>query len=1453
MKRSFNVTRSGASSTSLFEDRSGSYFGKSLEWDELLKSRRILLIAEAGAGKTHECKAQAKLRFEQGDAAFFLSLEKVAAAGVRSSLGGERVQRFDGWRSSSSQTGYFFLDSVDELQLVYGDFREALERFAHELEGALGRAVVVVTSRPVDIDRKAFADVLPVPEVLTEEERGESFASVAVGERPVEKQRLHLGEDQGSVPIFREVSLMPLSDEQVVEFAREQKVADPDKLMAAIRARHAGDFARRPYDLIELCDAWKAHKGIRPHFEQIKNHISVRLRPNKKRKEVVELTEDKARQGVQRLALAAILSKRLTIRHSPSADVEGSGDASVVPEDLLGDFTSGEMQTLLQRPIFGEGGYGRVRFHHRSVLEFLAACQVHELIERGVLAVSAAKRMLFSLSDSQELLSKPSMRPVAGWLSLMRTDVFDAVLKVDPSVLLKHGDPESLSDEQCARALDAYVHQHGVGDWRGLDVPILQIDRLARKPLHDVIRNAWSAGIENPEVRQILLRLISAGRYRECADVAYQAATGKGSEDFERFLALEALITVDDYRLDQLLDDVVALRTVWKPRIGRWVAEHLYPDHLSEEQLLALLLGMQRSVGSDDGFPSSLAGVIEQAQINIKRLEALLPGLLALTQSLVVVLKAEESLGDKRGRLRVSYALRALCCRLLEHGSRAPDLIGAAVLAFRAAGPSSYDQERKQKLGTLIDSLPSDRRREVFDADYACITRLYPRRGIHHLLSQLLFHGPMQYSADKDGAWIFGLLADPATDGTCRSTLIKLVAFLFPGRLPDDVIATIRSSISDSPPHLAELDSLLTAQEPSAEFLEVQDQQRKREERRKLKLAGDKADWMNFWRDLANRPALALAPGRSDDTIWNVAKVMRKSARNDDRRRWDRAFLERSFPPPVVDALRLRLMKYWRGMKPSLPNEREDRGTYLVAWTVGLMGLYAEAEDPRWVKSLTPDEAELAIRYALVELNSLPDWLAAIAQDYPQVIERVLGSELDADLRVPGHEGRWHSMLLQTLRYGRREIARELQPKLLDWLQGPGRKLMAEPHNPASEAKLDQVIRVLLAHAEPTVQRWLIELATRQAIATRQGPYLEFWLPVLMRLDPRRAATVLLHVLETAPVEKEGVAVRAVGSLFSQRRVEGGVDWSKTIDPDALLRLTRAVYRHVRQSDDVRHEGAYSPRARDNAQDGRRYVFDALIDTTGAAAYQAKLELSADPLFKHAKDRIAALAQERLAEEADSSVASMEELAKLFQGNELGPMTTTDMAHLVSDRLDDLQDLMGRDNSPRNAWAFVSDENSLRAAIAHQLENVAKGAYTIDQEGVTIEGKEMDIRFQALSKLQACIELKIGEKPRSGRELRDTIEDQLIRKYMWPKNAKVGCLLVSVADADSYWTHPDTGRRIDRHGLQEMLHRAAQDAQRRLGGEARVMARVLDLTPRLPTEPRGSRRRKSSTKGATTT
>jgi hypothetical protein len=789
--------------------------------------------------------------------------------------------------------------------------------------------------------------------------------------------------------------------------------------------------------------------------------------------------------------------------------------------------------------------------------------------------------------------------------------------------------------------------------------------------------------------------------------------------------------------------------------------------------------------------------------------------------------------------LESSAILQALCIRLFEVGSKSSELIEASVLALRVSNTVTGLQKRHSKLRALFGAFPQNRRRQIFEADLACIALFNLGRDVRHRFGCLAYEGALSYTPEQDWQWILDTLSEPTATTDYRAVLLRLAIYVAAARDGNEAdFSTIRRAVTDSCALVTQLNEAVEANKPSKAVLRMLDDHRKRKEQWQQKLESQQRDWLAFREEVANRPALALAPSCLGSTLWKLCFVLSKNGGDNEEGRWNRAFFEMHFGHEVTDVIRRALMSYWRGMKPSMRSERKtnEKNTYLMVWSIGLMGIYAEAEDLTWSTRLNDDEVELAVRYALLELNGLPNWLTAVAEANAVKVERIIGGEIFNDLAESSGKDAWYSILLHDLRCGPTQLAKFLQPRLLSWLGDPGENLMRLPYSKSNENKLNQVVRVLLTHGDQSVRSVLEDIAAKQVEAVANSFFL-FWLPVLCHLNPARGAAILLEALVALPVEQCGFAVRAIGCLFNRRHVENSTSWSSTLTADLILKLTIAIHRHVRHEDDLVHESVYTPDYRDFAEEGRRYIFEALMQASGPEAMRAKLELAEHPMFSSLRDRIAALAQERLAAEVDSSVAEISEIASLFKAKELPPKTGSDMAQLLIDRLDDLQELMLRDAGPRAAWAAVNDENTLRPAIAHELENAAKGAYTVDQEGVTVDGKETDIRLRSVSGHQATIELKLGKKSQSSAKvLQDAIKNQLVKKYMAHKMSSTGCLLVAVSDPTKRWRHPKTKALIDRVQLQELLDATAQTAQQQLGGDARVIARVLDLTPCLPTE-----------------
>ena len=301
--------------------------------------------------------------------------------------------------------------------------------------------------------------------------------------------------DEDTAPHWRTVALMPLSDTQIVEFARDQDVEDPAALLDDLKKRNAQEFARRPQDLIELCADWREHKRIRTHRDQVAANVRVKLQPRDDRPEPAELSVDKAIEGASRLALAMMVTRRMTIRHSAASDII-EDEAALNPAIILSDWNPNEQKALLERPLFGFASYGRVRFHHRSVVEYLAAERLRALRGRGM-SSRALKRLIFAQTKGKTIV-RPSKRPIAGWLALAEDEIFEMLRDNEPAVLFDEGDPETLSQSKRNQALRAYVERYGQGGWRGLSVPHIQVHRFASPELADDRQSTLGKGYRKP-------------------------------------------------------------------------------------------------------------------------------------------------------------------------------------------------------------------------------------------------------------------------------------------------------------------------------------------------------------------------------------------------------------------------------------------------------------------------------------------------------------------------------------------------------------------------------------------------------------------------------------------------------------------------------------------------------------------------------------------------------------------------------------------------------------------------------------------------------------------------------------------------------------------------------------------------------------------------------------------
>ena len=1124
--------------------------------------------------------------------------------------------------------------------------------------------------------------------------------------------------------------------------------------------------------------------------------------------------------------------RRMTIRHSAASDIIDD-EAALDPAIILSDWNPNKRKALLERPLFGFASYGRVRFHHRSVVEYLATERLRALRAMGM-SFPALKRLIFAQTKGKTIV-RPSKRPIAGWLALTENRIFEMLRDNEPAVLLDEGDPEALSRPQRSQALRAYVERYGQGGRRDLSVPYIQVHRFASPELADDVKELWAIGVENPDVRETLLYLIEAGRIGNCVDIAHGVALDVQASVVERLIAVDAMVAMRDSRLEDIACDLAAADNQWSHELALGVLSRLFPRDLSIDQFLQTLSWLKNGKRNIRELSWELPRLIANAELDPQDLKAFRDGLVKLLSAGLRWRPEWPHIVCDRSYL--SGALAVACVHGL--GQRKTDgWLHASVLALRLKDDREYsNDEAYVALRDQLKNLAAEENARLFWAEDSLVQSLYAIKDPSQRLAEIALHdGLVELRSDRDLDWISEALADTARSENDRAMLLEAAMRLPPNRKQwRDCVSGLKALVADQPSLLAVIDERLKPSKHDEEIERWKKEKVVHKKEQERQAAKNRASWIQFWREVAQHPESAFSSERSWNTAWKLWQAMSHDGEDSRTSGWNRRFIEEHFGKDTADRLRRTLMDIWRKDCPSLPSERpeEQRSTYLANWQLGLAALYAEAEDPSWAYKLTVKEAKLAARYALIELNGLPNWIESLVDVHPNAVDEILGNELSWEL-MRNSAAHGYSMLLQNIDLASNSVTMLFLPRLRDWLDLGADVSENESDLAGATARLSQVIGVMLKHGNEEIKAYLLAVARQRLQNDLPEESVFIWLPTLMRLDPALGVSTFEDRIRTVKPGANSDAVKWFSVLFGDRHDAINLK-TPAFTPQLLLRLLRLAYKHVRPVDDVEHEGPYSPDTRDHAERARNENVSALFEAKGEEGWAAKLEMANDPDCAHFSDRILAVAEEHWAQEIDSVPFEEAQAIALDKSCEAPPSTNETMFAVLCDRLEELNELLLSDMSPRESWAGITVERVMRREIARALKNAANDLYKVDQEAVTADENKTDIRLRSVvSDHEAVIELKIADD-RSARDLRDTIYDQLVTKYMAAENSKSGCLLVTLAK-DRKWKHPDSGTNIDLPGLETLLREEARRVEKKMGGALALSVRVLDLRPRLASE-----------------
>ena len=493
--------------------------------------------------------------------------------------------------------------------------------------------------------------------------------------------------------------------------------------------------------------------------------------------------------------------------------------------------------------------------------------------------------------------------------------------------------------------------------------------------------------------------------------------------------------------------------------------------------------------------------------------------------------------------------------------------------------PQFSNDEAHKALQERLEKLPACENSRLFWADDSLVQSLHAIADPWKRWAEItLRNGPVKVRAEGDLGWVKEALGDTSRSKDDRAMLLQGAM-----RLPADPekwrnhVSTLKPLVADQPDLIAAIDEHLKPpkQDEETERWEKEAAEQKKQQERKDEQ--NRASWVQFWREVAERPESAFSSEREFNTAWNLWEAMSHDGEDSRTSGWNRRFIEEQFDRETADRLRVTLMYIWRQDNPTLPSERpeNERGTFLVRWQLGIAGIYAEAEDSSWATKLSEKEAKLAVRFSPIQLNGLPSWIENLVDVHPGAVDAILGKELSWELnRKPRANG--HSMLLQNISYGPESVQKLFLPRLREWLDGKGDHVDDESDLLGVTKQVRQVIGVMLKHDEENTRAYVLAVARERLQSNLPEALVSFWLPTLMRVEPDLGVSELENRIRTVEPGGRSEAVKWFSALFGERH--GGVNLKTPgFKPQLLLRLLRLAFRHVRPVDDTKHEGSYTP------------------------------------------------------------------------------------------------------------------------------------------------------------------------------------------------------------------------------------------------------------------------------------
>ena len=1352
------------------------------QWSDLLAEPRVVLLSEAGSGKTEEIRHVSRALRQRGERAFFLRIEHLALD-FDASFEEGTPEEFDDW-IASGQDGWLLLDSVDESRLKDPkDFERAIRTIGRRLRGALQGAHIVITSRGEawrpKTDLLLCETHLPwIPPVTAPEDDQQSDEVVTTTDGAVSEPRKS---------VFRMIALNDLAGEQVDRFARAKGVTDISAFRKALDRAEAWSFTTRPLDLAETIEYWLTNDRVGSRLELLRVSIDKRLEErDQDRADANPISKDRLREGVRLVAAASTLAKESALR-VPDGQ---KNDRGLDIKQVLTGWNDADCRALLTRPIFDEGIYGTVRFHHRSVREFLTAEWLHSLlVDEGSRA--RIENLFFRRQYGVEVVI-PTMRPVLPWLAILDERILERVMRLAPEVLFEGGDPAQLQlgtriqilRESCEQ-LAQPAHGRSITEYSA-------VQRFANPDLGDIIGELLEKYKDDDDIVWFLVRMIQQGGISALADKVKHFALTSQSK-YTRIAAIRAIIEVGSH---QDVADVRKAFVMETPPLGRsWLGELLHGlGHALTDVdwlLAALELSAPKKQFETDPLANALAGYVA----------ALLPtSLTALLEGVGKLLNRRPVIEQRHCEISKRYSWLGqtggqIVMRMIQ--ARNPETLKTPALSIMRKLPIAEDygrgpsEETRKALPELVRAWP-ELNRALF---WYCVTQERARRNrkdgerLTDYWHASIFGAYWAFDGSDFDYVVGQIAARPLTDDKLVALTLAVSLHYQNGR-PRAWRERLKKTATIDTEVKTELAKLLNPpKDAKSEFRRQQSAWKRQSDRRAAKQAKAKERAKEI---LAGRIATVRDFGRPGVVSSDQAYLHERMRSSDGQHnRWAdgnwRSLID-EFGQDLAQAFRDGAVGFWRQNTPMLRSEGAPANKTPFTTIFGLTGLSIEARETEgWPSTLSSVEVGIATRYALQELNGFPPWLPQLNKAFPSEVADVIRSEIAQELSTETSEGESHYALYDVSWNGD-WVWDQIAPSLLPAIRA--KRL--------STKNLGYLLAII--NGSSIDDRTIATIASRKANATRNPTFSPIWFATWVGVDPDAAIPALAARFAglNDPAEQTRLALDFVVALLGGRSQQGRARQAfRTVEHMKSLYVLMA--RYIRQKDDIERagKGVYSPGLRDDAQDARNALIAFIRETPGKPAFLALLEMARAHPDQESRPWMSFHAKAKAAADADVDAWTPGQVQEFGKSLVATPANHRELWYHAVDKLDALRhDLENGDSSIASILQVVDQETEFRKFIGGWCRDRACGRYVVPQEEELADAKRPDLRFLGAGfDAPVPAELKLADKW-TGPHLFERLEVQLCGDYLRDVRSSRGIFLLVYLGTKSYWDLPD-GRRAD--------------------------------------------------------